>query len=330
MKAMFSSPLLKPGLIALAVTLAMPLQGQAAETATGANLVDALQALGGPSAGLRKAHAHGVCFTGSFTPDSASAAAITKSPAYTASTSYPVSGRFSMGGPNPHAPDNAKEGRGLAVRLTPNADASMDLVLASTPMFAAATPDEFLELLTTVKSGDKEKIGAFMKTHDAPGRQHAWLEARPVYASFATTPYYGIHAFRFVNAAGKITMGKIVTTPVGEATGLSDAEAKAKGGDFLAAELAGRVAKGPAKIDVAVQIAEAGDSLNDPTKDWPDTRKTVHLGTLNIEKAGGTACVGEVFMPTAVTEGVELGTDPILPMRATAYAVSYGRRLSGK
>ena len=111
---------------------------------------------------------------------------------------------------------------------------------------------------------------------------------------------------------------------------MSDEEAKAKGPNFLAAELAGRLAKGPARIDVSVQLAEAGDSLTDPTKDWPETRKTVHLGTLNIESTGGDACVKEVFMPTSVTEGVELGADPVLPMRATAYAVSYGRRLGGK
>ena len=211
MKTMSSAHLIKSSLLAVVAAMAMPMVAHAA--ADGAQLVDALQALGGPSDGLRKAHAHGVCFAGSFTPDAASAATITKSPAYTASASYPVMGRVSMGGPNPNAPDNAKEGRGLAVRLSPTADASMDLVLASTPMFAAATPDDFLELLQTIKSGDKEKLGAYLKTHDAPGRQRAWLNAHPVYASFATTPYYGIHAFRFVNAAGKVTMGKIVTTP---------------------------------------------------------------------------------------------------------------------
>ncbi len=321
---------------ALGLALSAAAQAQAAtDPALPANIVDALQKLGGPSEGLRKAHANGVCFAGTFTADPASAAAVTKAAAYNAKATYPVAGRFSIAGPNPHAPENTHDGRGLAVRLSPNADSSMDLVLGSTPMFLAATPEDFLDLLTTVApdvTGKQNlaRIDTYMKTHAAPGHQHQWLEAHPVFASYVTTPWYGIHAFRFVNAAGKVTMGKIVAMPAGGTVGLSDAEAKAKGPTFLAAELADRLTKGPAKIEVALQLAEPGDSLTDPSKDWPESRKTVHLGTLAVESTGGTDCVKELFMPTSLSEGVEMGDDVVLPVRAAAYGVSFGRRMSGK
>ena len=299
-------------------------------------IVDALQNIAGPKPGLRKAHPKGVCFAGTFTPDASAAATVTRSPAYTATAPYPVIGRFSMAGPNPNAPDNAKEGRGFAVRLAPTPDNTMDLVLTSTPMFAAANPQDFLDLLLAVgpdpKTGkpDPAALPAYLKTHPAPIVQHQWLEAHPVFASYVTTPWYGIHAFKFVNAAGKTINGKIVANAPGGPIGLSDADATAKGPNFLEAELRERLAKGPAKIEIAVQIGEPGDPTDNPSLAWPESRKTVHLGTVSIEQATGSACAGEMFLPTTLTEGVETGDDPLLPVRAAAYGVSFARRLGGK
>lgn len=328
--------------IACALTLLLPLLAPSvqaadvsdADLATG--IVDALQRLGGPKAGLRKAHPKGVCFTGSFMPDAASAASVTRSPAYTAKAAYAVTGRFSQAGPNPAAPDNSHDGRGLAVRLAPDADSRMDLVLVSTPMFLAANPRDFLELLQAVGPDpatgkpDKARLDAYLAAHPAPGRVAAWQKSHPVFASYATTPYFGIHAFRFTNAQGQSIKGKIVAEPVGGAVGLDDDEAKARGADFLQSELAAHVARQPAAIDIFVQIGEAADPTDDPSVAWPDERRKVHLGRLSIDKVNGQECAGELFMPTTLTPGVETLDDPLLPVRAQAYAVSFGRRISGQ
>jgi catalase len=299
-------------------------------------IVDALQNLAGPKIGQRKAHPKGVCFAGSFAADAVNAAMVTRSPAYNAKTPYPVTGRFSIAGPNPNAPDNTKDGRGLAVRLAPGGDSSMDLVLASTPMFAAATPQDFLDLLLALGPDpatgkpNGERIAAYLQAHPAPGLQRAWLESHPVFSSYATTPWFGIHAFRFTNAAGKSVNGKVIASAAGGTQGLSAEEAKAKGPDFLNGELSARLASGPARIEISVQIGEPGDPTDNPSVAWPDSRPTVHLGTLSIEKVTGQDCAKEVFMPTALTDGVDVGNDPLLPVRAAAYAVSYSRRLSGQ
>ncbi len=299
-------------------------------------IVDALQRLAGPKPGLRKAHPKGVCFAGSFQADPASAATVTRAAAYNASKPYPVIGRFSMAGPNPHQPDNTKDGRGLAVRLAPDGDSRMDLVLTSTPMFAAANPQDFLDLLLAVGPDpatgkpDPAKLPAYLKTHAAPGRQRAWLDAHPVFASYATTPWYGIHAFAFSNAKGEMVKGKIVAAPAGGPVGLSEAEAKSRGPNFLEDELRERLAHGAAAIEIALQVGEAGDPTNDPSQPWPDQRRTVHLGTLHLESVTGQDCVKEMFLPTSLSDGVDLLDDPLLPVRAAAYAVSYGRRVSGQ
>ena len=299
-------------------------------------IVDALQKLAGPKPGLRKAHPKGVCFAGSFQGDPAAAAAVTSAPAYNSAKPFPVIGRFSMAGPNPEQPDNGKDGRGLAVRLAPDADSSMDLVLTSTPMFAASNPQDFLDLLLAVGPDpatgkpDPARLSHYLATHPAPGRQRAWLDAHPVFASYATTPWFGIHAFAFTNAQGPTIHGKIVAAPAGGPQGLSDAEAKARGPNFLVDELRERLAHGAAQIEVAVQVGEPGDPSNDPAVAWPDERRTVHLGSLRIERLTGQECAGEMFLPTRLSDGVGLLDDPLLPVRAAAYAVSFGRRVSGQ
>jgi hypothetical protein len=42
-----------------------------------------------------------------------------------------------------------------------------------------------------------------------------------------------------------------------------------------------RIAKGPVVFDLVVQIAEKGDKVEDPSIAWPDSRKTVKLGTFS-------------------------------------------------
>lgn len=332
------SLLLAPLALAIGVAGPPPALADAAapDPSLAPKIVDALQALGGPKAGLRKAHPKGVCFAGSFTADPASAAQVTSAAAYNAAAPYPVIGRFSMAGPNPKAADNAKEGRGLAVHLSANADSRTDLVLTSTPMFPAANPQDFLELLRALGPDpatgkpDPAALPAYLKTHPAPGRVRAWLDAHPVYASYATTPWFGIHAFAFTNAQGKTIQGKIVAHAAGGDQGLDEAAAKALGPDFLSDELGTRLAKGPARIEVAVQVGEAGDPTNDPSQPWPDQRRSVHLGTLSIDRLTGQDCAGEMFLPTTLDAGIDLIDDPLLPVRAAAYAVSYGRRQSGQ
>jgi catalase len=204
-----------------------------------------------------------------------------------------------------------------------------DLVMISAPVFNARDPDQFLALLKTVETKDKDKIAAFFKANPNTTRQAEWLNARPVPASFATVNYWGIHAFTFTNAEGKKQIFKYKALPVGGEAGLSDAEAKAKDPDFYRPELKERLAKGPAKFTLTAILGEPGDPLDDPTAFWTeDKRKSVTLGTLSITGLeDDKTCDAGIFDPTNVVDGIEgPENDKIFAIRSPAYGVSFARR----
>lgn len=167
---------------------------------TPVDLVDALNGVFGKPDGTRSAHTKGFCLTGKFNP-APEAAALSKAAHF--AKQVPITARFSLGGGNPQAPDNAKANvRGLAVRFDLGDGGSTDLVMVSAPMFFVQTPALFVEFLQAVGSGDKEKVAAFLAAHPESTRQGAWLNSHPVPASYAGVGYWGVHAFTFTNANG--------------------------------------------------------------------------------------------------------------------------------
>jgi catalase len=293
------------------------------------SLVNALNAVFGKHEGMRAAHTNGICVKGSFTP-TPEAASLSKAPQFSGSSPVPVIGRFSMGGGDPAAPNTQKDNvRGLALHFDIGKGNTTDLVMISAPIFVAKDPDQFLALLTTVATKDKDKIGAFFKANPESTGQATWLNARPVPASYATVNYWGVHAFTFTNAKGEKHVVKYKALPVGGEVGLSDDEAKGKAPDFYTPELTDRLAKGPAEFTLTAILGEAGDPVDNPTTLWPeDQRKSVKLGTISITALEANAtCDAGVFDPTNVVDGIEgPQTDKIFPMRSQAYAVSFSRR----
>ena len=293
------------------------------------SLVNALNAVFGKHDGARAAHTNGLCVKGTFVP-SAEAAGLSKAPHFNAKDPVPVIGRFSMGGGDPAAPNTQKDNaRGLALHFDIGKGNTTDLVLLSAPVFLAKDPDQFLALLTTVATKDKDKIGAYFKANPNSTNQGTWLNARPVPASYATVNYWGVHAFTFTNAEGKKQIVKYKALPVGGEVGLSDDDVKAKAADFYTPELKDRLAKGPAEFTLTAILGEAADPLDDPTALWPeDNRKTVKLGTISITALEDQAtCDAGFFDPTSVVDGIEgPENDKIFPMRSQAYAVSFSRR----
>ncbi len=300
-----------------------------AEEATAEGLVDALNAVFGKHAATRAGHAKGFCIKGTFTP-SAEASNYSKAPHFAATAPVPVLARFSLGGGNPHAADNAKDqARGLALKFDLGKDGTTDMVMISTPVFIARTPEQFLTLLQTVASKDDDKIAAFFKANPNTTRQGEWLNAHPVPASYATTTYYGVHTFTLTNAKGDSQIIKWEVVPTGGEVGLSDEEAKAKSPDFYKGELTERLAKGPAMFHLMAVLGQPGDDLDDPTAFWPEGRGKVDMGTLSILALEDDAtCDGGIFDPTSLVDGIAgPANDTLFPMRSSAYAVSYGRRL---
>jgi catalase len=298
-----------------------------AQQPTPADLVDALNGVFGEHAG-DAAHTKGICLTGSFTP-SAEAPKLSKAAHF--AKQVPIRARFSLGGGNPNAPDNAQDNvRGLAVKFDLGNGASTDIVTISAPVFFVKTPELFVEFLKTVATGDKDKLNTFFAAHPESTRQNAWLMSHPVPASYAGVAYFGVHGFTFTNAAGERTLVKYKLIPEAGELGLTPDEAKAKGPDFYAEELKERLAKGPVVFDLVAIMGKTGDQTSDPTLRWDeeDHRPTTPLGKISITAiAPQETCDAGVFLPGNVTDGITgPSDDPVFAVRSPAYIVSFTRR----
>ncbi len=312
-----------------AASLAAPAHAQGADPEA---VVNGMFALSGNHAKVRASGAKGVCVKGSFSP-SPTAAGLSKAPHF--AKTVPVTARFSMGGGNPNVSDKTKPvTRGFSMRFADPAG-DMVFVFISAPVFGSKSPEQLFAGIQARLPGpdgkpDPEKVKAFVAANPETGRQAAWLNARPVPASFAGTDYWGVHAYTLTNAAGAATVAKLKFVPAAGALALSDDELKAKPDSFYADELKARLAAGPARFDLVAILAEPGDPLNDATASWPeDQRKTATLGTLSIAAIeANVVCDAATFDPVVdLPDGIAgPADDPMFAIRSPAYAVSLVRR----
>ena len=206
----------------------------------------------------------------------------------------------------------------------------------SAPVFGAATPSQLLGRLASqqpdpaTKAADPAKVKAFADANPEVLIQGRWFASQPVPASFGSVNYWGVHGFAFTNAKGEKTAGKWIFEPVGGLQGLTDEEAKAKGPSFLFDDLRQRVAAGQVAFNFNLEIAQAGDRLDNATLPLPEGRKKITLGQLKVTSVSpdaGGSCLTINFDPNRLPKGVEGLGDPMLTARSAPYAVSMGRRL---
>lgn len=297
-------------------------------------MVDTFERLGGKFDGYRRSGAKGVCATGEFV-GSAEGRALSVSSAFSGKP-VPVVVRFSVGGGNPKAPDNARSQRNLALQFDLPGGETWQMGNISAPVFGAATPEQFLGRLESLlpdpetKKPNPDKVKAFADANPEVLLQGKHFASQPVPASYAKVNYWGVHGFGFVDAAGRKQYGKWIFEPVGGTQGLSDDEAKARGTDFLFDELRQRVAAGGVAFDFNLQLAQPGDKIDSAVTPLPEDRKKVNLGRLTIKSVSPDAtgpCLSITYNPMVLPKGVEPSGDPMLAARAAPYAVSLGRRL---
>jgi catalase len=113
---------------------------------------------------------------------------------------------------------------------------------------------------------------------------------------------------------------------------LSDDELKSSPPNFLEQALINRTKQGPVRWDMMVSIGEPGDTEDNPTIAWPESRRKIKAGTLTISSAmsqKGEECEKINFDPLVMSDGIEPTNDPILLFRSQAYAASFSKRLGG-
>lgn len=309
-------------------------QANATTTATPDQFISTFAKIFGEHKGERKGHAKGVCVSGEFQGDK-TLATYSDSPLFSGDV-FPLIGRFSMAGGNPNAAENSRSPRGLAAQIKLSNGELQHFALLSTPVFGAKDPDSFLGLLqatipdASTGKPDPAKIAAYRKAHPDTQPQAEYLAKTAPPASYGSTPYFGLHSFYLKNASGQQQAVRWQLTPMDGVKGLTASEIAAPPKDFLVQRLAERLTQGALKFKLELVLAEAGYPLLDPSQVWPASSKIVAAGEFRISHSGGDLCKNINFDPNVLASGITPSADPILLMRSGAYAISFGKRLSGQ
>jgi catalase len=319
--------------IAAGLAAAPPVAAQGGVTAE--QVVSALEGTFGVTPGQRRNHIKGTCAAGEFV-GAAEAAAYSRSALFSGKP-VPVVARFSLAGGNPKAPDTAKSARGMALEFTLPDGSLQHMAMLNTPVFGAAHPQTFLDLMLAMKPDpatgkpDPEAMKAFKASHPDNLAQAGFLAKNNPPTSYAASSYFGIHTFRFVDRDGKATPVRWRFVPQDGEKRLTDDELKSTPANFLEAALIERTKQGPVKWDMIVAIGAAGDTEDDPTVAWPDDRRQVKVGTLTLASASpqqkGSGCEPINFDPLVMADGIAPTDDPVLRFRSPAYAASFARRM---
>jgi catalase len=293
-------------------------------------LLDAFDALAGLHPGFRPAHAKGALYSGTFTP-AAEAVTLTRAP-HAARPSTPVVARFSDSSGLPAVADNdpLASPRGIAVRFYLADHVHTDIVAHSHDGFPVRTGEEFLEFLraaAAIGRGQPAALNAFLASHP---RARQFIEApKPIPSSFARESYFAVTAFRFTNRQGQSRFGRFRIRPEAGNYHLTAADAAANSPNFLFDELAQRLARGPVRFGVSVQLAEDGDNVADASIPWPDSRPEILFGTITLTKRGNDADPEMrkiIFDPVPRVDGIDPSGDPLTEVRSAIYLLSGRRR----
>jgi catalase len=294
-------------------------------------LLEAFDALSGVHPGFRPAHAKGLMCSGTFTP-SPESAKLTRAP-HANRPSTPVTVRYSDSTGLPTIPDNdpTRSGpRGMGIRFHLGEHDHTDIIAHSTDGFPVHTGEEFLEFLRAAAkfaAGQPQTMGGFLGAHPNAKR---FVEApKPIPTSFAREAFFAVTSFKFTNAAGVSRHGRFRIRPEGGTEYLSDKEAAAKSENFLFEEIGQRLAKGPIKLGVLVQMPDKGDDVTDASVSWPASRTEIPFGTITL-----TARVDDqaperrkiIFDPLPRVDGIDSSGDPLTAVRADLYLLSGRRR----
>ena len=297
------------------------------------DILGALNSLFGIHPGFRAVHAKGLMAKGLFTPTS-QAADLSVAPHLNRPT-VPIIVRLSDFAGLPTVADNdlAIAGpRGFAVRFQLGEHQHTDIVAHSSDGFPAQNGEEFLGFVQAIQdspptAAKPTKLDQFLAEHPAALRFASM--PKPIPTSFAREAFFSVSAIKFTNGRKVSRFGRYRIRPEAGTEYLTADEAARKSPHFLFDEFSQRIARGPIKFGVFVQLAEANDQVADATAIWPDDRTELELGSITLETR-----VNElepemrklIFDPIPRVEGLEASHDPLWQLRADAYLASGRRR----
>ncbi len=290
-------------------------------------LVASLAPPGGPALGHRRNHAKGICFTGTFDANG-EGVSLSKAVLFEKGQ-YPVVGRFNLATADANAKDGMVRVRGLGIQIVGPNGQQWRSAMIDAPFFPVATVQGFYDLQVASHSKDPGAMKGFIAKHPEFAVFAAWAGSAPWTGSYAEERYNGLNAFVFEDASGAKHVARWSLVPVAQPVAVPAEEIAKRGPDFLEQEITERVAAGPQSWKLVVTVANPGDPTNDPSKAWPEDRRTVVAGTLTAEKIEAEAdgpCRDINYDPTVLPAGIATSDDPFPSARSAAYSRSFNSR----
>jgi catalase len=297
------------------------------ERLTPDRVVDAFEPPSGPPLGHRRNHAKGICFTGTFESNGAGSA-LSKAAVF-ARGQYPVLGRFNLATPNPNAADATVRVRGIGLQISTPDGQVWRSAMIDPPFFPVSTPQVFYALLVATGSKDPDAMKTVVTAHPEIAAFGAWAKSAPWTGSYAEERFNSLNSFVFTDSSGAAKTVRWSILPAAQPVPVPPDELAKRGPDFLEQEITERVHAGPQHWTMVVTVANPDDPTSDPSKAWPEDRRTVEVGTLTVQQIEAERdgpCRDINFDPTVLPDGMGTSDDPFPAARSSAYAKSYDRR----
>src|SRR5262249_47907590 len=148
------------------------------------------------------------------------------------------------------------------------------------------TAEDFVEFLRAIRASPADApkptpLERFLGAH--PAALKFVQTPQPLPTSFAKESYFAVNAYKFTNRDGASRFGRHRIRPEGGGEYFDQATAERQSSNVLFDEIGKRLTKGPVKIRISVQVANAGDVVDDSTVHWPDDRSEIDFGTVALE-----------------------------------------------
>ena len=242
---------------------------------------------------------------------------------------YPALGRFNLATADPNAPDATVRVRGMGLRISTPDGQEWRTAMIDPPFFPVSTPQAFYEHLVASASKDPNAMKTFAGVHPEIAAFGAWAKSAPWTGSYAEERYNSLNSFILIDNSGAEHAVRWSLLPAAQPIPISPDDLAKRGPNFLEQEIAERVRGGPLRWTMVVTVANPGDPTADPSKAWPEDRRTIEVGTLTVQQIQPERdgpCRDINFDPTVLPTGIRTSDDPFPAARSSTYAKSFDRR----
>src|SRR5262249_32842007 len=149
------------------------------------------------------------------------------------------------------------------------------MAMIDPPFFPVATPAAFHALQLAAASKEPDAMAKFVQAHPEFAAFGAWAGSAPWTGSYAEERYNSLNRFIFTDSSGNDHAVRWSLAPEAQPVPVPPDELAKRGPNFLETEIAERIKSGPLRWTMLVTVANSGDQTADPSKAWPEDRRSV-------------------------------------------------------